>query len=124
MGSVPTKAERGVDTKDESGGCVSSMGTAHMELMALEDIATSIPEAAHIGVGGVLLDRVPVAAVAAIAATGITHLTVSSFLASIDVEILVAAGATATVRTGYVGLDRYGGRTTVPGGGGRGHDHC
>lgn len=77
--------------------------------MTLSDLATLIPDGSRIGVGGVLLERKPIAAIAAVARSGRRNLEVSSFLASLDVELLVAVGCAATVRTGYVGYEHRGG---------------
>lgn len=78
-------------------------------MSTIDAIAGEVPAGAHVGLGGVLLDRKPIAAVRAIAASGVTGLTVSTFLASLDVEVLVAGGAVRRVRTGYVGFEHRGG---------------
>jgi glutaconate CoA-transferase subunit A len=77
--------------------------------MSLEEAARSIPDGAHVGVGGVLMDRKPMALLAAVVCAGVRDLAVSSFLAGLDVEILVAGGSVRRVRTGYVGFEHRGG---------------
>jgi glutaconate CoA-transferase subunit A len=69
---------------------------------------------AHIGdgdrivAGGLPLWRKPLDLVRAIADAGHTALTYSCFLASLDAEILVAAGCLAELEYGYVGRDVMG----------------
>jgi len=79
------------------------------QMMSIDEAAQSIPDGSHVGVGGVLIDRKPIAMLAAIARHGARDLTVSSFLASFDVEILLAAGCLQRLRTGYVGFEHRGG---------------
>ena len=76
--------------------------------LTLEAAARLVPDGAKVGVGGVLLRRKPVALVLAIAAAGRRDLRVCSFLASLDVELLVARGAVAEVHAGYVGFEQLG----------------
>lgn len=79
------------------------------QIMTLDEAAGSIPDGSHVGIGGVLMDRKPIALLAAMARAGVRDLTVSSFLASLDLEILLAAGCVRRVRTGYVGFEHRGG---------------
>ena len=77
--------------------------------MTLAAAVGSVVDGSRVGIGGVLLDRKPLAALGALVRAGIRDLTVSSFLASLDVEMLVAGGCVAVVRTGYVGFEHRGG---------------
>ena len=86
---------------------LEAMAAAPRQL-EIHQLADFVPDDTHLGVGGVLLERVPVSAVAAIAGAERRGLIVSSFLASLDMEMLVAAGCVRRARTGYVGLDRFG----------------
>ena len=79
------------------------------EIMTLDEAARSIPDGSHLGIGGVVLHRKPMAMLAAMVRRGVRDLTVSSFLASLDVEILIAGGCVRRVRTGYVGFEHRGG---------------
>jgi glutaconate CoA-transferase subunit A len=79
------------------------------QMMTLTDAVATISDGARLGIGGVLLERKPIAAVAALARSGRRDLAVSSFLAGLDIELLVAAGSAGTVRTGYVGYEHRGG---------------
>lgn len=78
-------------------------------ITTLEEAARSIPDGARVGVGGVLMDRRPIALLAAMVRAGVRDMTVSSFLASLDVEILLAGGCVRRVRTGYAGFEHRGG---------------
>ena len=55
-----------------------------------------------------LLRRKPIAFLSALAAAGRRDLRVYSFLASLDVDLLVARGAVAEVHAGYVGFEQLG----------------
>lgn len=79
------------------------------EIMTLDEAARSIPDGSHLGIGGVVLHRKPMAVLAAMVRRGVRDLTVSSFLASLDVEILIAGECVRRVRTGYVGFEHRGG---------------
>ena len=82
-------------------------------ITTLEEAARSIPDGARVGVGGVLMDRRPIALLAAMVRAGVRDMTVSSFLASLDVEILLAGGCVRRVRTEVTIWD---GATVVMGG--------
>ncbi|HSG80180.1 MAG TPA: CoA-transferase [Acidimicrobiia bacterium] len=77
-------------------------------LQSLPDVVAGIPDGSAVGLGGVLLKRKPMAAVAALAAAGRRDLRLFTFLGSVDVEALVAAGAVAEVHGGYVGFEQLG----------------
>ena len=61
-----------------------------------------------LGVGGVLLQRKPVAVLNALVDAGVGGLRFHSFLASLDAELLAAHGALAEAHTGYVGFEQLG----------------
>lgn len=77
-------------------------------VVSLADAVALVEDGAAIGVGGVLLQRKPLALLDALAAAGRRGLRLWSFLASLDVELLAAHGALAETRTGYVGFEQLG----------------
>lgn len=79
------------------------------QIMTLDEAARTIPDGSHVGIGGVLMDRKPIAFLAAMARTGVSDLLVSSFLGSLDVEVLLAGDCVRRVRTIYVGFEHRGG---------------
>lgn len=79
------------------------------QITTLGEVAGTVSDGARLGIGGVLLERKPIAAIGALIGAGVRDLVVSSFLASLDVEMLVAGGNARTVRTGYVGFEHRGG---------------
>ena len=78
------------------------------KLTGLDDAATLVRDGARLAVGGVLLRRKPIAFLAALADAGRRDLRVYAFLASLDVELLVARGAVSEVHAGYVGFEQLG----------------
>ena len=74
----------------------------------LEDALTLVADGALLGIGGALLKRKPVGFLAALAAAGRRDLRAVSFLASVDVELLVAYGALAELHCGYIGFEGLG----------------
>jgi glutaconate CoA-transferase subunit A len=74
----------------------------------LDEVVAEIPDGASVGLGGVLLKRKPMAAVAALVHSGRRDLRVFTFLGSVDVEALVSAGAVSEVHGGYVGFEQLG----------------
>jgi glutaconate CoA-transferase, subunit A len=78
------------------------------KLTSLDDAVDLVRDGALLGIGGVLLRRKPVAFLAALAAAGRRDLRLATFLASIDVDLLVARGAVAEVHAGYVGFEQLG----------------
>ena len=77
-------------------------------MTTLGDAAALVGDGALLGVGGVLLRRKPIAFLAALAAGGRRDLRVATFLASLDVDLLVARGTVAEVHAGYVGFEQLG----------------
>lgn len=63
---------------------------------------------ARLGVGGVLLQRKPIAFLNALVDAGARDLRFHSFLASLDGELLAAHGLLAESHTGYVGFEQLG----------------
>lgn len=80
----------------------------HNKVITLDDAVASVPDGCRLGVGGVLLQRKPIAFLAALVGAGRTHLAVHSFLASLDVELLAAHQRLAATHTGYVGFEQLG----------------
>ena len=78
------------------------------KLVELSNAVAMVPERATIGIGGVLLKRKPMALLWALVDAGIRELTVLSFLASLDVELLAAHERLKEVHTGYVGFEQLG----------------
>lgn len=77
-------------------------------MISLDDAMDMVEDGARLAVGGVLLRRKPIAFLSALAAAGRRDLRVYSFLASLDVDLLVARGAVAEVHAGYVGFEQLG----------------
>ena len=73
-----------------------------------EQLADSIPDGATIGLGGLRLSRRPMTLVRALADAGRRDLTVVTFLGSLDVELLLAAGAVAQLHAAAVSLEGAG----------------
>lgn len=71
----------------------------------VDALVAPIGDGARLITGGLPLWRKPMSAIRAVAATGRRNLTYSSFLASLDAEVLVAAGCLAELEYGYVGRD-------------------
>lgn len=67
-----------------------------------------VPDGVKLGIGGVLLRRKPIAFLEALADEGRRDLRLFSFLASLDVELLVRRGVVAEVHAGYVGFEQLG----------------
>jgi glutaconate CoA-transferase, subunit A len=77
-------------------------------VLTFEQLAQQIPDGATVGVGGAGLQRKPMAALRALAAAGRRDLTIVSFLGSLDVELLLAAGCVGTLHSAGVSLDGAG----------------
>jgi glutaconate CoA-transferase, subunit A len=77
-------------------------------VVGLDEAVASIPDGAALGVGGILLQRKPIALLRALATRGARDLRLYSFLASLDVELLAAHGVLAEAHTGYVGFEQLG----------------
>lgn len=74
----------------------------------LDAAVAAIPDGAILYLGGAVFNRRPVAVCRALAAAGRRTLDVIVFAASVDLDLLVAAGCAATVRSSYVGMGRHG----------------
>jgi glutaconate CoA-transferase subunit A len=81
---------------------------ARSKVISRSDALELVPDGARIAVGGTLLRRKPVAFLTALALAGRRDLRLYSFLASLDVELLVALGAASAVHSGYVGFEQLG----------------
>ena len=81
---------------------------APSKVISLADATGLVDDGARLALGGVLLRRKPIAFLAALADAGRRGLRLYSFLASLDVELLVARGAVAEVHAGYVGFEQLG----------------
>lgn len=77
-------------------------------IVALEDALGLVRNGDTIGIGGAVLSRKPMAAVRALAASGRRDLELVTFAGSLEVELLVHAGAVRAVRSSYVGLGSHG----------------
>lgn len=77
-------------------------------MISLGAAAGLVRDGARLAVGGVLLRRKPISFLAALALAGRRELRLYSFLASLDVDLLVARGAVAEVHAGYVGFEQLG----------------
>ena len=78
------------------------------KVVDLDEAVGMVPDGARLGVGGVLLQRKPVALLDALVDRGARDLRFHSFLASLDAELLAAHGALAETHTGYVGFEQFG----------------
>ncbi|MCW3065996.1 MAG: coenzyme transferase [Solirubrobacterales bacterium] len=76
--------------------------------LTLEEAAASVPDGATVALGGVRLQRRPMALVRALAEAGRRDLRVVAFLGSLDVELLLAAGCVAELHSPGVSLDAAG----------------
>jgi glutaconate CoA-transferase subunit A len=74
----------------------------------VEELAASIPDGAMVALGGAGLQRKPMTLVRALADAGRRDLRVVSFLGSLDVELLLAAGCVGELHTAGVSLDGAG----------------
>lgn len=79
-----------------------------MATAALDAAVAAIDDGALVYLGGAVLNRRPVALCRAVASAGKRDLDIVAFAASIDVDLLVAAGCARTVRTSYIGLGQHG----------------
>jgi glutaconate CoA-transferase, subunit A len=81
---------------------------APTKLIRLDDATGLIADGAGLAVGGVLLRRKPIAFLSALADAGRSGLRLYTFLASLDVDLLVARGSVGEVHAGYVGFEQLG----------------
>jgi glutaconate CoA-transferase subunit A len=70
----------------------------------LADLVAAVADGSTLGLGGSLVSRKPMAAVRAIAEAGRRDLELITFTGSLDVEVLVGAGAVRAVRSSAVSL--------------------
>lgn len=75
---------------------------------ALVDLAARVRADSRVVSGGLPLWRKPIALLRTVAEGGCAGLSYSSFLASLDAELLAAAGSLASLEYGYVGRDLLG----------------
>jgi glutaconate CoA-transferase, subunit A len=78
------------------------------ETLTLQQAAESIPDGATVALGGLRLSRRPMALARALVDAGRRDLTVVTFLGSLDVELLLAAGAVAELHAAAVSLETAG----------------
>lgn len=78
------------------------------ETLALSDVRSRVHDGATVAVGGAGLSRKPMALLRALVDAGVRDLSVVSFLGSVDVELLLAAGAVRELHTSGVSLEAAG----------------
>jgi glutaconate CoA-transferase subunit A len=79
--------------------------TATLDASLLRDL---VPDGATVAIGGAGLNRKPMSLVRTLVDAGTRDLVVVAFLGSVDVELLLAAGAVAELHTAGVSLDGFG----------------
>lgn len=79
-----------------------------MRVGTWDDAVALVDDGMRIGFSGAILRGKPVAAATALAAAGKRDLELVTFTGSIEVELLLAAGALRSVVSSYVGLGPYG----------------
>jgi len=77
-------------------------------IVGLDEAVGIIRDGDTVAIGGAVLSRKPIAAVAALAHSGRRDLELVTFAGSVDVELLLGAGALRAVRSSYVGLGPHG----------------
>ncbi|MHB1808541.1 MAG: CoA-transferase [Solirubrobacteraceae bacterium] len=87
---------------------MASAWTEHERPHDAAAVAQWLPDGATVALGGAGLQRKPMELVRAIAEAGRRDLCVVSFLGSLDVELLLAAGCVAELHSAGVGLDGAG----------------
>jgi len=85
-----------------------SLNREASKLMSLSEAARLVRDGDTLGLGGMTLYRKPMAFVRELARSGAKGLTLLAFTSSFDAEILAAAGALATLRSCYFGLEFLG----------------
>lgn len=78
------------------------------EHLTPSDLRARVPDGSVVAVGGSGYSRKPMALLHALVDAGVRGLTVVSFLGSVDVELLLAAGAVTRLHTAGVALDGVG----------------
>lgn len=76
--------------------------------LSADEVPERVADGALIAIGGAGLQRKPMSALRALVAAGRRELRVISFLGSLDVELLLAAGAVAELHSAGVSLDAAG----------------
>ncbi|GIU93464.1 MAG: hypothetical protein KatS3mg011_2370 [Acidimicrobiia bacterium] len=79
-----------------------------MKQLELDQAIDLVQDGTFLGVGGVLLKRKPMRFLADLVRAGRSRLRVATFLGSVDVELLAAAGALDSFSGGYVGFEYLG----------------
>lgn len=74
----------------------------------LADVVADVPDGALVAFGGGGMQRKPMAAAQALAASDVSGLRVAVFLGGPEVDLLVGLGKVAELRFAYVGLDAMG----------------
>lgn len=77
-------------------------------ILELDAAVALVGDGDTVAIGGAVLARKPMAAVRALAACGRRELELVTFAGSLEVELLLAAGALRAVRSSYVGLGAHG----------------
>lgn len=78
------------------------------KVMDMDDALTGLRDGAAIGLGGLIYWRRPIGAVKAIIQKGLRDLTAVSFVGSIEIDMLAAAGCLSKVHANLVGLQAFG----------------
>lgn len=79
-----------------------------MRWIDVDEVRSLVPDGSRVAVGGIGLSRKPMGLLRALVAAGVRDLRVVAFLGSVDVELLLAAGAVAELHTAGVALDDAG----------------
>jgi glutaconate CoA-transferase subunit A len=79
-----------------------------MRLGSFDDAVALVTDGATVGFGGAILRGKPIAAAVALARAGRRDLDLVTFTGSLEVEVLLAAGALRRVTSSYVGLGAHG----------------
>ena len=74
----------------------------------LEEALEGISDGTHVALGGMMLYRRPMRAAEALVGMDLAGLTVTTFAAGIETDVLVSAGAVSMLRTCYAGLEYFG----------------
>lgn len=77
-------------------------------MVHLERAVAVVGDGDSVYLGGAVLDRKPIAFVLGLAAAGTGSLDLMSFAGSLDIDVLVRAGAARSVATAYVGFGHLG----------------
>ena len=102
------RARRGGPALPGQGGRLGAGGGGSAVTLSAAELAATVPDGATVALGGAGLQRKPMALVRALAEAGRQRLRVVSFLGSLDVELLLAAGCVGELHAAGVGLDGAG----------------